>query len=155
MSRPPLLYQGGDFGLNQSLLHANHNLAEMGPAFQISESLASFVERKDTIDHRPDLVQSESAVHGFKHIARSNKNPLHLNLLSKDRHRSYLALGPGQQTDQADSPPYTDGVHASYKRSLTADLDNVIHTDAVCEFEDFLIPILRCPVVDQFLGTHT
>src|SRR5262249_24464756 len=66
--------------------NTNNYLSELGAAFQVSQRIASFVKREDTVDHRPELMEAEGAVHRLKHLARSDKDPLYLNLFSEDRH---------------------------------------------------------------------
>src|SRR5262245_32138035 len=78
--------------------HGDDDLAEVGGALEVAERIRGLGEREDAIDHRPDRVLREEAVHLLEHRSRADVDPADCDAPHQDGDRVHGAVA-GENAD--------------------------------------------------------
>ena len=102
---------------------------------------SGLLEREDAIDHGPQLIGGDGAVHVFKHGDRSDENSAHAESLDTDEADRYGAGHAGEHADDGDLSGRPDRVHGTGESFAAANFENDVDAFAAGEAQHFFVPI--------------
>src|SRR4029077_14468761 len=84
------------------LRDANDDFAEMRPCSHVPIGRLNLGKIEYFIDHEPDRVCCDGAVHRFEHFGRADGNPMNVGAARKEKSRIEIACAADKAPDQGD-----------------------------------------------------